>query len=255
MFGSKHLSPILVGITVVSACSSATTRSPRDSAPATTTTSATTPATAATTTTSTASSATTARTDTGATTLPSTVPTTTPAPSPAPMPGLPMPATSADTAVRSSVGTNTAAAATSATTTNATSTTGTPSATAATPMGNLLMERQQLRLAVQSLNRARAELQRSTATYGGRKASIVQNIDGALHELRAAGGPDSVNIAETTTEARVEGREIHLAVESLERARREMGSPTYVLGGHRASVLAAIDRALGDLRAAAEYEK
>jgi hypothetical protein len=83
----------------------------------------------------------------------------------------------------------------------------------------------------------------------------VQNIDGALRELRAAGGPDSVNVAETTTEARVEGREIHLAVESLERARREMGSLGYVLAGHRAAVLLAIDRALGDLRAAAEYEK
>ena len=123
------------------------------------------------------------------------------------------------------------------------------------PMGNALMERQQLRLAVQSLNRARTELQRSTAGYGGKKSSAMQNIDGALRELRSAGGADSVNIAETTTEARVEGREIHLAVESLERARREMGSPGYILGGHRSSVLAAIDRALGDLRAAAEYEK
>ncbi len=240
MFGSRQLSlPVAVGITVLSACSTATTRAPGASAPGA---SISTPANSA-------SSTTTASADTGTTTLPSTVPTTTPAPSPAPMPGMPMPATSGDTAARSTVGASAAAAAT-----NTTTSTG-PSATAAMPMGNALMERQQLRLAVQSLNRARTELQRSTASYGGKKSSAVQNIEGALGELRSAGGPDPVNIAETTTEARVEGREIHLAVESLERARREMGSPSYMLGGHRASVLAAIDRALGDLRAAAEYEK
>jgi hypothetical protein len=237
MFDSRQLAiPVVLGITVLSACSTATTHTPPDSTPAVTTVSTTTSTTAGTT-----SSTAPASADTGATTLPSTVPTTTPAPSPAPMPGMPMPTTNGDTAARSSVPSSTTAAATS---------------TAATmPMGNMLMERQQLRLAVQSLNRARTELQRSTASYGGKKASAVQNIDGALRELRSAGGADSVNIAETTTEARVEGREIHLAIESLERARREMGSPTYMLGGHRASVLAAIDRALGDLRTAAEYEK
>jgi hypothetical protein len=119
-------------------------------------------------------------------------------------------------------------------------------------------ERRELHQAMASIERARRELERSGNEFGGRKSQAMKATSEALHELRLASGQEAREARggmEGTREERVEGRELHLALADLERARADMEHAKHDFNGRRKETIEAVDAAIRELRQAAEYEK
>jgi hypothetical protein len=127
-----------------------------------------------------------------------------------------------------------------------------------TMAGDMRSERREVRSGITALERARRELEASKTDFGGRRGEATKAVDAALKELRMAGGQETRDArtgTETRREERVEGKELHLALADLERARADMDHATHNFNGRRTQALAAVDTAIKEIRRAAEHER
>jgi hypothetical protein len=114
-------------------------------------------------------------------------------------------------------------------------------------------ERRELALATRTLTRARYALEHASHEFGGHRTDALRAVDGALAEVRLASGQEAR--PQTPRTEPLEAKEIRRAVSDLERARRDMETAKHNFGGRRTETLKAVDKALSELRLAAENEK
>jgi hypothetical protein len=122
-------------------------------------------------------------------------------------------------------------------------------------------ERREVYDAMRSLRHAKYELEHAPHDFGGRRADAIKAVDAALRELRLASGQEAVErrTADGTPReeraAAADRQDLRNAIASLERARNDIEHAPHDYNGRKTAALQSVDRALQELRLAAEHEK
>ena len=124
--------------------------------------------------------------------------------------------------------------------------------------GETRMERHEVMMGIRSLEQARHRLQHASHDFGGRRPDALRAVDDAIKELRLASAHEARDEhmgMESPANQKAEEHELNVALRDTERARRDMEQAKHNFNGRRKEALAAVDRAIAEVRRAAEYDK